>query len=46
MDLANKFGIKCETDLLKGLDRTINWYLSFGKTLSKKKYNYFLKKNS
>ena len=44
MKLAKKHGIFCKTTLDDGLEKTIDWYLKFSKNISKKKYNYFLKK--
>ena len=44
MKLAKKNGISCDTTLLIGLDKTIEWYLKSSKKITKKKYNYFLDK--
>lgn len=44
MKLSKKYGISCSTNLETGLHKTIEWYLKFGKKISKKKYNYFLNK--
>ena len=44
MKLSKKYGISCSTNLEIGLHKTIEWYLKFGKKISKKKYNYFLNK--
>lgn len=44
MKLAKKNGISCDTTLLIGLDKTIDWYLKSSKKITKKKYNYFLDK--
>tara|TARA_B100000989_G_scaffold72938_3_gene51252 strand:- start:12506 stop:13510 length:1005 start_codon:yes stop_codon:yes gene_type:complete len=44
MKLSKKYRISCSTNLETGLHKTIEWYLKFGKKISKKKYNYFLNK--
>ncbi len=45
MKLSKKYGISCKTNLENGLEKTIEWYLKYDRNTSKKKYNYFLKKN-
>lgn len=40
MSKANKYGIKCETNLIDGLNETIHWYKTYNFS-NKKRYNFF-----
>lgn len=40
MSKANKYGIKCKTSLIDGLNETIQWYKTYD-FANKKRYNFF-----